>query len=333
MAAISIDNAVHPDIVDTNWMDDDSLYSNSSEDAFSPFPDAEDTALPAHAVPWVMPPDHSLRRGMTAVCFLWAADHPEGDGLAPLAPTPPVPLSTLETKTVRVLDLDRDYPASVQGACPGVRALRRINLGVRSRPHKFANLDTMVDFFNVGKGPQHIVVAPGLQTYVLHVGWDESNIRQLTREVTASIASDKDTRPAPRDMVLVLEPHLHGSPQEFPMVLFLGDISLGMLRVLRAGGTLRIVGVENMSPETMTIGKREMPGTDDSLQRFKSMLLAFWRIAEPDHGLDLMEMIAFVNSVQFITVDEWHVQLTENGEDEDGVDAYKLQAMWPLYGI
>lgn len=244
------------------------------------------------------------------------------------APAPP--LLPFVPGAVRVIDVNTDnsYTPELAGMLTGVRTVRRSNDAVWSRPPPFETVTTMVDFASLYGGLyQDLEVLTGLESYVLHVRWDESERQEIFADIDVQI---RGTGTPPVVMVLVLEPWSPGRPPVCtPGLSFLSDIAVLMLRVLESAGTLRIVGADDMSPLNLDAEDGEDDDADP-VTMFKDMLLDFWRNsrddASPEEGLGEL-----LGQVEFVSVDEWCESLHQQGPGERGLDTFGLLAMWPQH--
>ncbi|KAL1412327.1 hypothetical protein Q8F55_000071 [Vanrija albida] len=254
-------------------------------------------------------------------------------------PHPPPPFLSHLPATVRALDVDTAFLRGEEiGACTSVRVVRRCGRAVWCRPgafHSFVpeldSLVTMVDFMTVDDYGGELLIPHGLQEYVLHVRWDDSD-QGVIGVSRGDVSMRSWTRAWPREMVLVLQPCSRAPPATADCLMFLRDVAVTMLGVLDAGGEVCVVGVEKVSPLNMGWRSGESK-SEDRRDLFKAMLSGFWR----EWGQGVLEVNTderradLLAQVDFTTVNEWHSQLKEKGRDQDGLDMYDLQAVWPPY--
>ncbi|KAL1412326.1 hypothetical protein Q8F55_000070 [Vanrija albida] len=317
---MTIDHTTHPHIIPAILAECDLPTTVAFRGTSRAFRDAVDAKLFAHVALYELPSDTSPGQGGdpfrdTAVLrFVRPWDYRDG------ATSPPPHFLPNAPAAVRVLDLDRAYWFDY-GACTSLRIVRRANDAVGSATASFnslisdGSLRCVVDFATLYGGSNETLVVPGgLMRYVLHLRWEAS---QQGHRAAIDLDVHNCPEPVPEEMVLVL--HFPVGPLPENTIAFsLGQIMDYMFPVLTQGGSVRIVGVEEH-------------GGQDLRQILKDVLVNTWRMAWwLDEGNDDERLTAFASLVEFMSVDEWHAELNEEGR-EDGLDAYELQAVWPGY--
>ncbi|KAL1412323.1 hypothetical protein Q8F55_000067 [Vanrija albida] len=337
-AAVVIDHSAYPHIVNAILATCDTRTAIAFRSTCRAFRAAVDAALLSHVALYPMPapaPSQGHNSPNTILGFVRPSDYPEpeSDSEPPLLPHVP--------SVVRTLDFVVDNYTETHdfaGDFAGVSTLRRARDAVWSPPLKLSSLATLVDFATLYGGLyQDLILPPRPETYVLHIRWDESESAEVYADIEVdemrdTSATTAEAGPAPpRDTVLVLEPYTSGPPAAHTTWLFfLMDIAAEMLRVLEEGGSLCIVGVDDVSPRNLGAEDGDEDeggdGDEDPVKLFRRKLLDVWRdLEDPPEGEELDSLLS---QVVFMTVAEWHASLLERGGD-----AYGLQAVWPAYAL
>ncbi|WOO81835.1 uncharacterized protein LOC62_04G005353 [Vanrija pseudolonga] len=324
---IVIDHTAHPHIIDAIIGACDTPTAIAFRSTSRAFRDKIDPMLLAHVLLYAPAPDpvpsiQHLNRIKGLVRPSEVVD-PEVEG------APPPPLLPFVPGAIRAIDVntENEYTPEFARKLTGVRTVRRSNDAVWSTPPPFDGI-TMVDFVSLYGGLyQDLGPFWFLETYVIHIRWDESERQEIFAEIDATPMKQA----CMSLMVLVLEPWSPGRPPVCtPDLTFLSNIAVGMLSVLEWGGTLCIVGADDVSPLNMG-AEADDEDEDDAhpVTMFEDMLLGFWRDSENAPPED--HLVRLLADVEFVSLAEWHESLRQRGRDEDGLDVYELLAEWPRY--
>ncbi|KAL1412322.1 hypothetical protein Q8F55_000066 [Vanrija albida] len=322
-----LDHKFYPHIVSLILAECDTPTTIAFRGTSRAFRDAITPALLAHVALYSMfapVQSHSATRRWISG-YVKPSDYPNTGAYSDIDPPvlPEIPAA------IRAIDLVVENPTQewdhyLDSGYRGVRTLRRTRETVFSLPPKFEALSTVVDFAHL-YSPLHsdLYVPKELQTYVLHLRWNESERDEIMANITLVHLTGHEDAVLPREMVLVLQPYSPGpAPASTDTLGFLRHIAKQAMWALEDGCAVRIVGVDEVSPQNMG-GE----GKQDRLKLFKDMLRGFW-VAEDEweHVPTAKKQAALLAKIVFMSTAEWHAGLRKKGGD-----AYDLQAVWPAY--